>query len=223
MNILRRLAAVCVASLLAGCNARPASSPEPEKPVYQPPMKSHAGGGASFDYYLLSLSWSPEYCYTHRAAAQCAAHSTFVLHGLWPEKNDGTYPENCGISPLPDNVPGIDVYPDPRLARHEWQAHGTCSGMDPATYFRTAGNAFQSVKVPADFQQMSGPVTLAPDRIAAMFAEANPGFPQGSEAVSCNNGYLVSVEICLDKNLHAMACGQGLRRCNAGTVKVPAP
>jgi ribonuclease T2 len=32
--------------------------------------KKGAQGGAGFDYYLLSLSWSPEYCKTHPADKQ---------------------------------------------------------------------------------------------------------------------------------------------------------
>src|SRR5579859_7556220 len=54
-----------------------------------------APSGASFDFYLLNLSWSPEFCHGHPTAIECAAHATFVLHGLWPQNTDGTYPENC--------------------------------------------------------------------------------------------------------------------------------
>ena len=225
MSSVRWLAVVCVSCGFVGCSSQPAPAPaEQPRATSQPRADERAAAtGGAFDYFLLTLSWSPEYCHSHRGAAQCAARSTFVLHGLWPENRDGTYPENCSTAPLPDNTPGADVYPDPRLARHEWQAHGTCSGMDPATYFGTAGAALRSVKVPDAFQQMSGPQALAPDNIAQMFAQANPGLPQGSVAVSCNNGYLTAVEVCMDKSLHGIACGQGLHSCNASRVKVPAP
>lgn len=36
----------------------------------------------AFDYYLLTLSWSPEFCLTHPSAAECSAHPGFILHGL---------------------------------------------------------------------------------------------------------------------------------------------
>src|SRR5579859_4381594 len=85
--------------------------------------------GSGFDYYLLNLSWSPEFCYSHRDAPECAAHHTFVLHGLWPQNFDGTYPENCSGAPGPADPSSFsDVYPDAGLLQHEWKTHGTCSG-----------------------------------------------------------------------------------------------
>jgi ribonuclease T2 len=60
-----------------------------------------AATGSGFDFYLLNLSWSPEYCYAHPAANECAAHAAFVLHGLWPENADGSYPENCSNAGRP--------------------------------------------------------------------------------------------------------------------------
>src|SRR5262245_55531293 len=54
-----------------------------------------------FDYYTLSLSWSPTYCAGQRSPAddaQCRPRGgkryAFVLHGLWPQYERG-YPEFC--------------------------------------------------------------------------------------------------------------------------------
>ncbi len=54
----------------------------------------------SFDYYLLTLSWAPEFCATHAGNASSSAcdpgrHFGFVVHGLWPENNNGSYPQDC--------------------------------------------------------------------------------------------------------------------------------
>jgi ribonuclease T2 len=46
-----------------------------------------------FDFYVLNLSWSPEFCNGHPSAAECSQHRAFTLHGLWPQNNNGTYPE----------------------------------------------------------------------------------------------------------------------------------
>ena len=50
----------------------------------------------SFDYYLLSLSWAPNYCAEHPGdnSSECRAgnHKGFVLHGLWPQSNEGPPP-----------------------------------------------------------------------------------------------------------------------------------
>ncbi len=91
----------------------------------------------NFDYYLLNLSWSPEFCHSHPNATECAEHSTFVLHGLWPQNNDGTYPQNCSTEPGPHNPADYnDIYADPGLLRHEWRTHGTCSGLSPDAVLR---------------------------------------------------------------------------------------
>jgi ribonuclease T2 len=46
-----------------------------------------------FDYYVLSLSWSPSFCETATGNArrqQCGARPfSFVVHGLWPQYERG--------------------------------------------------------------------------------------------------------------------------------------
>ncbi len=63
--------------------------------------RTRSGQAGAFDYYMLVLSWSPEFCYSHPNAAQCSQHTGFTVHGLWPQRNDGSYPVN-----LPDNAAG---------------------------------------------------------------------------------------------------------------------
>src|SRR6185437_16970327 len=51
----------------------------------------------AFDHYLLSLSWSPEFCSSNPASAECGSghHYGFIVHGLWPEFRNGGGPEYC--------------------------------------------------------------------------------------------------------------------------------
>ena len=55
-----------------------------------------------FDYYVLSLSWSPSFCETATGNArrqQCGARPfSFVVHGLWPQYERG-FPESCLLPP----------------------------------------------------------------------------------------------------------------------------
>src|SRR5664279_1823751 len=68
--------------------------------------RSHAhhdrGGDAPgrFDYYLMALSWSPSFCETHAdETEQCGSKGFgFVLHGLWPQNRDGSWPQHCPSS-----------------------------------------------------------------------------------------------------------------------------
>jgi ribonuclease T2 len=197
------------------------SAPSPEPAAR--PATQQARSGAGFDFYLLNLSWSPEYCHSHPTAAECAAHSTFVLHGLWPENNDGSYPQNCSTAPGPaDPSQYSDIYPDASLLQHEWKTHGTCSGLSPDDFFMAARKAFYSVTIPPRLAGVQSQISLPPDQILGLFTASNPKIPQAALALSCGNNYLTALEVCLDQSLQPIACS-GVRSCRANTVRIPAP
>lgn len=212
--------AVCLLLLaIAGCHSPTASNPSasPQSARLQP------RAAAQFDFYLLNLSWSPEFCQTHPGAAECAAHSTFVLHGLWPQNNDGTYPHNCSSAPGPaDPSQYSDIFPDPGLLQHEWSTHGTCSGLSPDAYFSDARKAFRAVVIPPQLANLKAQTSMPPDQILGLFTASNSQIPQSSLALSCGNNYLTAVEECLDKTFQPIACS-GVRSCRANTVRIPPP
>jgi len=213
--------------LLAGCKSNPqtglGSAPVESGNAASREQPQIAASATGFDFYLLNLSWSPEFCYSHRDAAECAAHATFVLHGLWPENNDGSYPENCSNAPGPaDPARYKNIYQEPGLLEHEWQTHGTCSGLSADAFFQTARAAFRSVTIPPTLQTISSQISLPPDEIIDLFAANNPAIPRSSFVVSCGHNYLTAIEVCLDKGLHPVACS-GVRSCRANTVRIPAP
>jgi ribonuclease T2 len=211
---------------LTACNA---PAPVNTTPITSRRSTSNASplpqpsGPQNFDYYLLNLSWSPEFCYSHRSAPECGKGAAFVLHGLWPQNSDGSYPQNCGNAPGPANPwQYSDVYPDASLLEHEWRAHGTCSGLSPDAFFATARAAFQSFTVPPRLAQLDSQISLPPDQILSLVSQSNPSLGAGSLALSCGNNYLTAVEVCLDKQLHPIACGP-VRSCRARTVRIPPP
>ena len=61
------------------------------------PLPARADLPGRFDYYVLALSWSPQYCAGPgaRGDPQCARPYGFVVHGLWPQHERG-WPEDCG-------------------------------------------------------------------------------------------------------------------------------
>lgn len=223
-----RIAALLGALLVVyGCNKRPqgvttGSAEQPRMPAEQA-NSLHATAPQHFDYFLLNLSWSPEFCHSHPSAPECGQHPGFVLHGLWPENNNGTFPENCSDAPGPaDPAQYSDLYPDPALLQHEWKTHGTCSGLPPDAFFKAARTAFKSVTVPGTLSDLNQQISLPPVQILHLFTEANPQIPSSSLALSCGNNYLTAVEVCLDKQLHPVACGT-LRSCRANSVRIPPP
>ncbi len=176
-----------------------------------------AGGTpGEFDYYVLTLSWSPSYCLLHPADRyQCQGRGFgFVLHGLWPQFDAGGYTQACaadaGLDRAAEAV-GRTLYPSPQLMRHEWQRHGTCSGLGPSEYFRTADRALAVTRIPAPFAAPQTDQQLAPQQILAAFRAANPGLPPHSMTVACRRGALSEVRLCLTRDLRPRSCGRGVR------------
>src|ERR1700693_4641352 len=139
-----------------------------------------------FDFYVLSLSWSPSFCEeaaergnSGRSQAQCGGRPvSFVVHGLWPQYERG-FPEYCKRpSPrLERNVMTsmLDLMPAPGLIFNEWDKHGTCSGLAARAYFETIRKARSAVKIPPEYLELSEARTVAPAEIEDAFIKANPG------------------------------------------------
>ena len=184
-------------------------------------QRQHQSGQPGvFDYYVLALSWSPEFCHSHPSNAQCQSrHFGFVVHGLWPQFVDG-YPEHCSTQPgLSDPASMTDIMPDASLVAHEWTTHGTCSGLDPEAYYKLVRRAFDSVHIPARLSAPGQMGSLTPQQIKEEFVAANPHLRSENLAVSCGNNYLTGVSVCLTKQLEPTSC-QALRDCRANTVKI---
>lgn len=202
------------------------STPHTEQRTIVDAGDAHANAqptGGNFDYYLLNLSWSPEFCQSHPDAAECATHAAFVLHGLWPQNNDGTDPERCSNAPGPaDPAAYKDIYPDTGLLEHEWKTHGMCSGLSADAFFATARAAYRSVAIPPRLSALSSQTSMPPEDILDLFTQSNSGIARQSLALRCGNNYLTAVEVCLDKSLHPIPC-PNVRSCRARTVKIPSP
>src|SRR5579859_1040124 len=187
-----------------------------------------------FDFYVLSLSWSPSFCEAaeerggsgRSQAQQCGGRPySFVVHGLWPQYEHG-FPEYCE-HPSPRLARNImtsmlDLMPAPRLIYNEWDKHGTCSGLGERAYFETIRKARAAIKIPEEFLQLSEPKTLAPADIEDAFVKANPGLSTSAIAVTCNSKRLSEVRICLSKDLQFRACEEiDSRACRRDQVVMP--
>jgi len=187
------------------------------------------GEPGKFDYYLLALSWSPAYC-ADRASGndpQCSAgrRFNFVLHGLWPQYNkqvQGSFwPQFCNDDPgLRDPKSMLDIMPSTGLIRHEWQKHGTCTGLNAESYFDLARKAYQTIRIPTRFTALSEYLNISPAEVKKDFVAANAGAPASAFVIGCSSNYLSEVRICLDRNLKPIPC-QGQRDCRAPKVRMP--
>lgn len=212
---------------LAGCKSQPTTTEAPAPKSTEATPQAHqlatAPASANFDFYLLNLSWSPEFCHSRPQAVECSQHAAFVLHGLWPQNTNGSYPQNCSNAPGPaDPAAYQDIYPDSGLLEHEWRTHGTCSGLSADDFFNNARAAYRSVAIPPTLTSLTQQVSMPPEQILGLFTTANSGIPRDSLALSCGNNYLTAVEVCLDKSLHPIAC-PSIRSCRANSVRIPPP
>lgn len=184
------------------------------------PQLRERGAPGAFDYYVLALSWSPEFCHGHPDAAECGSgRFGFIVHGLWPQYADG-YPENCSTEPgLRDPASMTDIMPDAGLVAHEWKTHGTCSGLDPQAYFKLLRQASASVKIPQKVAAPRRMFSITPQELKEEFVAANPRLKQEDIAVSCGNNWLTGLSICMDKQLQPRACAS-LRDCRANSIRV---
>ncbi|MDI2594900.1 ribonuclease T2 [Pseudomonas sp. 681] len=189
----------------------------------KPQAESVAG---VFDYYLLTLSWSPTFCLTHKDDAQCSAKGYgFVLHGLWPQYAGGGWPESCPpittLSPA-ENAKGLTLFPTQKLLDHEWAKHGTCSGLGAMGYMDAADKAVGAVNIPQKLQPFSNSYYFEAQEIANMFRQANPGIPADGIAIICSGPELSEVRVCMGKDLGFGACGKGVKtQCRTGDIRVP--
>lgn len=198
-------------------------------------FRDRRGGGdvpGRFDFYVLALSWSPAFCQSEagrRNRTQCNADSRaeFVVHGLWPQYERG-YPSDCNVVnrfvPRSAMDKAAAIFPDERLARYEWNKHGTCSGNGPSEYFEDVASARAKVVVPAEFHLPRRDLETSPQDIERAFVAANRGLRSDMMAVQCTRGQMTEVRICLSKDLREfIPCAEVNRSsCRARDITVPA-
>jgi ribonuclease T2 len=211
-----------------------------ERPAQERPQQERAtqdrrqNAPGQFDFYVLALSWSPSFCEAAHERApgravdqQCAGRPfSFVVHGLWPQYEQG-FSSYCQVpAPRLDHATvgsALDLMPSPALVFHEWDRHGTCSGLSPHAYFEAVRKARAAVKIPADFIELDKPITVKPDDVAEAFVKANPGLSRTEMAVACDSKRLSEVRVCLNKDFSFRDCPEVARRaCNRDNVALPA-
>jgi ribonuclease T2 len=191
------------------------------------PNKKKPPAPKGFAYYLLVLSYAPDFCSQpqgNKDPRECGAgrHVGFIVHGLWPQGETARGPENCGpASSVPQAIvqATLNYIPTESLIQHEWTAHGTCSGLSTDDYFAALRKARDSVTLPDDLNQPSQMLQLSPAQVESKVAAANPTFPATAFRTSCyQDGELQEVRACLNKDLSPRECGQSAGECTAASV-----
>ena len=170
----------------------------------------------AFDYYVLSLSWSPTWCALEgdaRGSPQCDADRDFgwVLHGLWPQYHRG-WPAHCPTAERPPTRSMTEamtaIMGSSGLAWYQWKKHGACSGLSAADYYALAREAYARVNRPAVFRKLKDPVRLPAKVVEEAFLKANPGWAPDMLTITCRDGRIPEARLCLSKSLAPVPCGR---------------
>lgn len=197
---MRKLFAAVTAALIALATAAQAENDKP----------------GAFDYYVLSLSWSPNWCATEgdaRGADQCDPRHDFgwTLHGLWPQFHRG-WPAYCRTPHAPPSrgmtADMADIMGSSGLAWHQWKKHGTCSGLNPSQYFGLSRRAYGLVKRPDILRRLDKPVQLPATLIEDAFLQQNPDWTADMLTVTCKAGHIAEARLCLSRDLQPVPCGR---------------
>lgn len=166
-----------------------------------------------FDYYTLAMQWPGTVC----KQAPCPDHWT--IHGLWPSKNHGFGPSDCGgqlhVNDVA-NINGLDeMWPDLKNKQNfdfwkvQWKKHGSCAKNifnHANTYFTKAVELAgrYDIKRILENNQM---YPNSQNRFQiwkirdAIYAETE----HHSKVKTCENR-LFEIEICFDKNFNVIHC-----------------
>ncbi|MCH2094604.1 MAG: ribonuclease T2 [Rhodobacteraceae bacterium] len=181
---------------------------------------AHAEGerAGHFDYYVLALSWSPNWCALEgdaRNAEQCERDLGWNLHGLWPQYHAG-WPSYCKTAKRAPSrrMTGQmqDIMGSGGLAWHQWKKHGTCSGLSAETYFELSRKAYGKINRPRVFRKIDKPLKLPARVVEEAFLKANDTIEADGLTVVCKARYIQEVRICLSKNLDFVPCGRDVLR-----------
>ncbi|TNJ43009.1 ribonuclease T2 [Phaeobacter sp. B1627] len=188
--------------------------------LFPPLARAEGERAGQFDYYVLALSWSPNWCALEgdaKGSPQCdsAEDHGWTLHGLWPQFHRGwpSYCRTTEAAPTRRQTGEMtDIMGTSGLAWHQWKKHGTCSGLSARGYFDLSRTAYEQVTRPAIFRRLDKPVRLPASVVEEAFLKDNPQLSKDSLTITCRDGFIQEARICLSRALTPVPCGRDVIR-----------
>ena len=185
-------------------------------------LPAHAEGerAGDFDYYVLSLSWSPTWCALEgddRGSPQCDADKDhgWVLHGLWPQYEEG-WPSYCPTNhrnpSRADTADMADIMGSSGSAWHQWNKHGRCTGLSSDDYYALSREAYGRVTRPEVLRKLTDPIRLPASVIEDAFLEDNADLEADEITITCRSRRIQEARICLTRSLEPRRCGADVIR-----------
>ncbi len=150
-----------------------------------------------------------------KPASSCTAYGPKTTTAIILTTAGQTQAPPTNTSSLADIMPA-------EIIQHEWQEHGTCSGLNGNDYLALIRKAFDSIRIPTQFRAPRSSFTISPDRLKREFEGSNSGLSDNNIAIQLRGHYLNAVEFCLskDQNLSPVTC-TNVRDARGGTFVVP--
>ena len=178
-----------------------------------------------FDYWVLALTWSPQYCYNHERDQQCQRSYSFVVHGLWPQFEKGGGPEDCmDVERVerPLVLRMANIMPSSTLVQHELQEHGSCSGMNAEDYLLPTERAHRSLTMPAAYYDVPEELKTTVEEIENNFIQYNSDLNPKQIALKCSGRYLSEIRFCFDKDFNTRDCAEDVQdKCGKKVILRP--
>lgn len=190
-------------------------------PIFAAQTAAAQDRAGAFDSYLLALSWIPAYCATdgdERDDPRCqdGRRVGWAVHGLWPQHDDGSWPEYCHTNQRSpsrqETAAQAGLFGTSGSAWHQWNKHGRCTGLSAANYYRLVQAALDRIALPEVFEGIDRELRVDPDVVEAAFIEANPALDRDMMVTSCPGGDLVELRVCLTRDLEPEVCAPALTR-----------
>ena len=189
----------------------------------------------NYDFFLLVMQYAPALC-SDGTFKKCPSNliTNFTLHGLWPERSDGSYPQHCTndkfdpseVAPIENE---LDTYwlslngPNPSFWAHEYETHGTCA-QDVLPNELSFFNTTLSLRSKYDVTPALASAGIVPSSTKSFTrnefdtAIQNAfGFPI---LPACDSsGYLTGATVCISKQFDIMSCGSvTYGKCSSNTL-----
>ncbi|MCB2094025.1 MAG: ribonuclease T2 [Rhodobacteraceae bacterium] len=188
--------------------------------LWASPAFAEGEPAGDFDYFVLSLGWSPTYCRLEgdaRGDDQCDPRHGhgFILHGLWPQYEQG-WPSYCRTAERDpsraETAAMADIMGSGGLAWYEWKKHGRYTGMSARSYFAASRRAYHAIEIPDVFKNLPKSVRLPAGVVEQAFLQANPALDASMITITCKAGMVQEARICLTGDLAPRACAPDAAR-----------
>jgi ribonuclease T2 len=120
------------------------------------------------------------------------------------------WPSYCSTETMSNELiaefPGL--YPTDFLYGHEWEKHGTCTGLDPEGYLLLSQELKASVIIPDAFVSPEEPFRMDADGLTEAFGQVNPTYDKKSFSVLCSGSgqFLKELYVCISRDGQPTEC-----------------